>query len=137
MTKTTLVYFATQKDGTRGTLRGLIAIIPFLFVFTLGAFLCKRSKATVATRIWTVSLLSLVLCSAVAVQLPESYKEAGQYGALVGFVVSTVYVCIKAFIDGGVSLGVGDIIFIPTMIILVLLVSMFTMWLSNRFHLYG
>tara|TARA_B100001059_G_C17445600_1_gene384826 strand:- start:102 stop:509 length:408 start_codon:yes stop_codon:yes gene_type:complete len=86
MVQTNLVFFDTNHNGLLGTKRGLISFFPLLLVLGLITTLMEKN-IPIWNRIGGVCLLSLVLCSAIAVQLPYDYRSAIIYGGLVGFVV--------------------------------------------------
>lgn len=134
MTETTLVYFGTHKTSIYGTLRGAAAIVPLILVAVFLTCLFNPAKVSTATRVWTIVLGSLVLCSAIGVQLPRSYNEAGQYGALVGLVVSVMYVCLKAYGTGSVKRH--DLYAMAVLIIVMASVALWTMFVSLRYSLY-
>jgi hypothetical protein len=81
MVKSTIVFFDTQYNSRLGTLRGLISF-PILALLFFVALRPINNWSKVAG----VLLLSFVLCSAIAVQMPTDYTQASVYGALVGFV---------------------------------------------------
>ena len=92
--KTELIFFDSIHESMKGTTRGLIAfisLIVFDFIwFSLSSkFIYKM--ITKKPNIYAAILLYLVICSAIAVQLPKSYLEALVYGLLVGFVIYSVF----------------------------------------------
>jgi len=92
--RTELIFFDSYDQSLRGTVRGLIAFIS-LIVFDI-IWLSLSSKIVYGTidkplNFFTAALAYLVLCSAIAVQLPNSLNEAIVYGSLVGFVTYSVF----------------------------------------------
>lgn len=86
MVRSDLVFFDTRYNGLLGTKRGLISFFPLLLV--LGIITAVMGKnIPVWNRIGGIFLIALVLCSAIAVQLPKDYCSAMIYGGLVGLVV--------------------------------------------------
>lgn len=92
--KTELVFFDSINESMKGTTRGLIAFISLIiFDFMWFSISSKTIYKTVTKKpnIFAAILVYLVLCSAIAVQLPKNYYEALVYGLLVGFVVYSVF----------------------------------------------
>ena len=92
--RTELIFFDSPKESMKGTTRGLIAFISLIiFDFIWFSLSSKTIYKTVTKKpnIYVVILVYLVLCSAIAVQLPKSYPEALVYGLLVGLVVYSVF----------------------------------------------
>lgn len=94
--KTQLIFFDTIENSMEGTKRGLIAFIS-LIIFDLIWFsissktIYKSSVTKKPINIYVAIIVYLVMCSAIAVQLPESFIEALIYGLLVGFVIYSVF----------------------------------------------
>lgn len=92
--RTELIFFDSIHESMKGTTRGLIAFISLIiFDFIWFSVSSKTVYKTVTKtpNIYAAILVYLVLCSAIAVQLPKSYSEALVYGLLVGFVVYSVF----------------------------------------------
>lgn len=94
--KTELIFFDTFENGLEGTKRGLIAFISLIILdfiwFKLSKNLYKKtSLVSDNLNIYSALIVYLLLCSAIAVQLPKSLTEAVVYGALVGFVIYGVF----------------------------------------------
>ncbi len=92
--KTELVFFDSINESIKGTTRGLIAFISLIiFDFMWFSISSKTIYKTVTKKpnIYAAILVYLILCSAIAVQLPKNYYEALVYGLLVGFVVYSVF----------------------------------------------
>ena len=92
--RTELIFFDSTHESMKGTTRGLIAFISLImFDFIWFSLSSKTVYKTVTKKpnIYASVLVYLVLCSAIAVQLPKSYSEALIYGLLVGFVVYSVF----------------------------------------------
>ena len=88
MPKTTLVYFNGRDDSIKGLFRGFIA---FIFLFA-GLFAYHNVKDNML-RILNVIIISLLLCSAIGVQISSGILESLFYGFLVGLTVSIIVVC--------------------------------------------
>lgn len=91
--KTELIFFDTYENGLEGTKRGLIAFIS-LIVFDLiwFSFMKKYYPVTRSNiNIYSSIFVWLLLCSAIAVQIPKNMSEAILYGLLVGLVVYGIY----------------------------------------------
>lgn len=86
MVQTNLVFFDTRHNGLLGTKRGLISFFPLLLILGIITALMSK-KIPIWNRLGGVCVVALVLCSAIAVQIPKSYRSALIYGGLVGFVV--------------------------------------------------
>lgn len=91
--KTELIFFDTYENGLEGTKRGLIAFIS-LFVLDLIWFTFMKKYYPVTRsniNIYSAIFVWLLLCSAIAVQIPKNISEAIVYGLLVGLVVYGIY----------------------------------------------
>lgn len=96
--KTELIFFDSFENSKKGTVRGLVAFIS-LIIFDLIWFSISKNniysnvslKHSITRTLINSSLVYLVLCSAIGVQLPKSYNEALVYGMLVGFVTYSVF----------------------------------------------
>jgi multisubunit Na+/H+ antiporter MnhG subunit len=84
MVKTQLVFFDTYQEGLLGTARGLISFIPLVL---FGIMVTNNNKLPIWKKLTGVFIISFMLCSAIAVQIPYNYTSAIIYGALVGLVV--------------------------------------------------
>lgn len=88
--KTTLIFFDSLEESKYGTIRGTYSFFMLLFLnffyFGLSATECLKNR-------WYIFVIySLIVASALSVQLPENLSEAAMYGALVGLVIySTNY----------------------------------------------
>tara|TARA_B100001093_G_C26765959_1_gene987911 strand:- start:838 stop:1236 length:399 start_codon:yes stop_codon:yes gene_type:complete len=92
--KTELIFFDSIENSKKGTKRGLIAFISLIiFDFIWFSFSSKNIYKSIEKKpnIYCSILIYLILCSAIAVQLPKNYKEALVYGLLVGFVVYSIF----------------------------------------------
>tara|TARA_Y100000590_G_C15495938_1_gene929646 strand:+ start:303 stop:698 length:396 start_codon:yes stop_codon:yes gene_type:complete len=92
--KTTLVYFDTLEQSKKGLLRGTIAFFSLIILDALWFYFNKNLYSSVVTKKFNLLpalAVWIILCSALAVQLPNSLKEAAVYGILVGFVVYGIY----------------------------------------------
>ena len=98
---TKLIFFDTFENSKKGIIRGLIAFIS-LIVFDIIWFSLSSKYTKVYNSVKDNNILSkrniipiflvyLIMCSAIAVQLPSSFKEALVYGLLVGFVIYSVF----------------------------------------------
>lgn len=83
--KSGIVFFDSHHNSRLGTLRGLITFPIFIVILIL-----LFRPANTWEKISGILLIAFVLCSAIAVQIPTNYKQAGVYGLLVGFVVGSV-----------------------------------------------
>lgn len=84
--KTELIFFDSVKNSINGTIRGLIAFIT-LIIFDIIRFSATK---TYPKNIFAMLLVYLIICSAIGVQLPKTYKETFVYSMLVGFVIYSV-----------------------------------------------
>jgi hypothetical protein len=95
MVKSELIYFGNPADSASGMKRALPCFLLLMTVLSVVFFrnseLIKRSKKITFV---TVFALSVVLCSALGVQLPKSAYEAALYGFLVGCVTGVSYFCL-------------------------------------------
>ena len=92
--KTTLIYFDSWEESKKGTLRGLVAIISLILCDLVWFQILDYKKEGGVTKNFnylSAFLSWLLICSAIGVQLPQKYKEALVYGALVGLVVYGVF----------------------------------------------
>lgn len=93
--KTELIFFDSIENSMKGTKRGLIAFISLIIFdyiwFSLSSKTVYKSITKKPINIYAALLVYLVICSAIGVQLPKSYKEALVYGLLVGFVIYSVF----------------------------------------------
>tara|TARA_A100001015_G_C14946516_1_gene694894 strand:+ start:326 stop:730 length:405 start_codon:yes stop_codon:yes gene_type:complete len=92
--KTELIFFDSIENSMKGTTRGLIAFISLiLFDFIWFSLSSKTVYKSVTKKpnIYAAILVYLVICSAIAVQLPKTFNEALVYGLLVGFVIYSVF----------------------------------------------
>jgi len=132
MVRSQLVFFDTRYNGLLGTKRGLISFFPLLLIF---AAITYKKNIPIWNKIGGVSLIALVLCSAIAVQIPTSYRSALIYGSLVGLVIGA-----SIF---GLSLATADyepskleqlsLILFP---LIVAPLSALTFWLSTKWGWY-
>ena len=134
MPSTQLIYFGETEDSKYGTARGFVAIVPIFLILLASSYVYTPVSPCLWDRLILVGLASLVLCSAVGVQLPRSYIEAGLYGGLVGFVVSVCCLCFLML--AGRSLGIRDMLAVPLLICTLAFVSILTMWISQELGLY-
>lgn len=92
--KTELIFFDSIKESMKGTTRGLIAFISLIIFDFIWFSLSSKTVYKIVKKkpnIYTTILVYLILCSAIAVQLPKNYNEALVYGLLVGFVIYSVF----------------------------------------------
>uniref|UniRef100_A0A6C0LY59 Uncharacterized protein n=1 Tax=viral metagenome TaxID=1070528 RepID=A0A6C0LY59_9ZZZZ len=117
-----LTIFGTFKNSDVGILRGLISFIPLLI---LGLIISLGNKISIWKSLFSILMVSLVLCSSIAVQVyQKTWHEAFLYGLLVGIVVS---VCMFA-------VSHSWIVFILPIALGIL--SVLTYLLSKRWKLY-
>ena len=93
--KTELIFFDSIENSMKGTKRGLIAFISLIIFdyiwFSFSSKTVYKSITKKPINIYAALLVYLVICSAIGVQLPKSYKEALVYGLLVGFAIYSVF----------------------------------------------
>ena len=92
--KTELIFFDSFDESVKGTLRGFIAFVSLIIFDLIWFSISSKTVYKTITKkpnIYTAMLVYLVLCSAIAVQLPKNYNEALVYGLLVGFVTYSVF----------------------------------------------
>lgn len=91
--KTELIFFDSFENGLDGTKRGLVAFISLIILDLLWFNFTKKyypiTKSSI--NIYSAIFVWLLLCSALAVQVPKSFNEAIVYGFLVGLVIYGVY----------------------------------------------
>jgi len=130
MSKTELIYFNSFQESKYGTYRGLIAFIQ-LFL-TLSVFYSINRKRLKLDHIWIRTIIvSLILCSALAVQIPKTYLESVLYGLLVGFSISAITVNFMK------QTYIFSILFIVFMTIMCSIISISTFFLSKKLNLYN
>ena len=112
--KTELIFFDSFENSIKGTKRGAIAflsLIIFDFIWFSISSNSIYSSVKKKPHIYSVILVYLILCSAIAVQLPKSYNEALVYGLLVGFVVYSIFNLISySIFDWSLSTSIIDTI---------------------------
>ena len=92
--KTELIFFDSLDESIKGTLRGFIAFISLIIFDLIWFSISSKTVYKTITKkpnIVAAIFVYLILCSAIAVQLPKSYNEALVYGLLVGFVTYSVF----------------------------------------------
>jgi uncharacterized membrane protein len=108
--KSEIIFFDSTQQSYEGTKRGLIAFIS-LILFDLIWFSISK-KVYPIKRLKYVYLMVipyLLLCSAIAVQQPKSYKEALLWSFLVGLVVYGIYNSTNMIIIPQWSIKIGII----------------------------
>lgn len=126
--KTELVFFDGLHESKNGTLRGLIAFILLagfsaLWFFITYNWLYKSSIQKINSSLYSTRtivsfiLMYILVCSALAVQLPSSWDNALVYGLLVGLVVFGVGNLISiAIIDNySILTAIADTVFASLM----------------------
>ena len=107
--KTELIFFDSIENSMKGTKRGLIAFISLIIFdyiwFSFSSKTVYKSITKKPINIYAALLVYLVICSAIGVQLPKSYKEALVYGLLVGFAIYSVFNLTNYAIFNNWSLG--------------------------------
>jgi len=129
MVKSTIIFFDTQHNSRLGTLRGLISFPIFLLLFFMALHPVNNWS-----KVAGVLLLSFVLCSAIAVQMPTDYAQASVYGALVGFVAGAMVTGVTL-----TSLPHAPLVLKWSVVILPLvttLLAILTYTLSSKWNLY-
>lgn len=92
--KTELIFFDSVNESMKGTTRGLIAFISLIVFDFIWFSLSSKTVYKTVTKtpnIYAAILVYLILCSAIAVQLPNNYNEALVYGLLVGLVIYSIF----------------------------------------------
>ena len=118
---TKLIFFDTFENSKKGIIRGLIAFIS-LIIFDIIWFSLSSKYTTIYNSVKSNNILTkrniipiflvyLIMCSAIAVQIPNSFKEALVYGLLVGFVVYSIFNLISySIFDWSLSTAIIDTI---------------------------
>jgi Na+/citrate or Na+/malate symporter len=128
-----LVFFDSHRNSVLGTKRGLVSFFPLVLI--LGIIVATEDKKVPRwNKIGGVLLVALVLCSAVAVQLPKDYNGAFVYGALVGLVVgATVSGLTLASSEAPSKLELWSIVILP---LITSPLAALTFGLSTKWNLY-
>lgn len=83
-----IVFFDNVHESWKGTKRGFVAFIFIIFFWYLWYKIIMKNFYKPKKHFNTYLLMSsLLLCSAIAVQLPKTGYEAVVYGGLLGLVV--------------------------------------------------
>ena len=94
MPRTELVFFDGWEASKNGLARGFIAFVPLCVSLSI----YHKVNVDIPTRLSYILIVSLVLCSAIGVQLATTTRESVYYGLLVGACVSILTVCYKEMI---------------------------------------
>lgn len=133
--KTQLIYFdSNYQSGFLGTSRGFLSIIILLLFFLPMSYLIRNRNLSFGLRFLSIFIFSLVLCSAVGVQLPKNIRECILYNFLVGMVIS---VCIVCFLTVNGNYRHQFLLLIPTITTTIVLSGMFTYHMSTALKLYS
>jgi len=92
--RTELIFFDSIEESKKGTVRGFIAFISLILFDIIWFSISKNNVYKTVNKkinIYVSLLIYIIICSAIAVQLPKTYKEALTYGLLVGFVIYSVF----------------------------------------------
>ena len=90
--KTQLIFFDSIEESRKGTLRGLVAIVVLIILDLIWfQFMDYSPIITKKFNYLSAFITYGIMCSAIAVQLPNSVEEAMVYGALLGFVIYGVF----------------------------------------------
>ena len=128
MAYTRLVFFGTYSDSIYGTLRGLISFIPMSILFMV---ISNNNQYVPAL------LLALTMCSALGVQLPQSFNESLLYGALVGLCISTSYICMsRILVQTTRGTIYTELVLVVAFTIFTTLLAIITRFMSLWFDLY-
>ena len=131
--RTELIFFdSPTNSGKLGTARGAIAIVPI--IVPIAYFSARVQNVTTMEKAIGVILLSLVLCSAIGVQLPDSFLSATTYAFLVGLVVSVSYICMT-LLQG--KYAHSQLWIIPCLCLILCVSAVITRALSVKWNLYG
>jgi uncharacterized membrane protein len=148
--KTELVFFDSLHQSKNGTFRGLVAFVLLLSISALWFYITynaiyKSSMQSLnpnfrSIRSWiSYIIIYVLLCSALAVQLPSSCNNALVYGLLVGLVVFgiTNFVFVSLMKDYSITTAIIDTLFGIVMCGIVSLcvyyISKKVGWYSNSF----
>jgi uncharacterized membrane protein len=95
---TKLIFFDSMDESVKGTIRGAVAfILIVIFDYIWYELIMKKfydkyiSNVSICKKTLGIVVSSLLLCSAIAVEIASSPWEAFVYGALVGLVVHGCY----------------------------------------------
>jgi hypothetical protein len=85
--RTELVYFDSEYQSRKGFLRGLAALC-FLIIFSFLWYEMIQKPIPSGKKAWVaMTIIFVLIASAIGVQLPKDVKTAMVYGALLGLVV--------------------------------------------------
>ena len=130
MVRSEIIFFDTTHNSILGTSRGAISFFPLMIIF--GLLVTRIDGIEKWRKILSVFIASLVLCSAIGVQLPKTYYQAGLYGLLVGAVVGACIIAVD-MISPTTLVLIRSIVILP---IITGILSLVTFNLSSRFNLY-
>lgn len=91
--RTELIFFDNFNNGIKGTKRGIIAFISLIIIHFLW-YLVMKNKYYISKKpinIYSMIFVWLLICSALAVQIPKNYKESFFYSFLIGLVIFGVF----------------------------------------------
>lgn len=126
MARTELIFFSTYHDSIYGTLRGVVSFIPMCLLFS---FLSRKYI--------TSCILSLVICSAIGVQLPQTMIETILYNMLVGMCISSCYICLDYTMSKKPRFGFGrSVLFVVMFTTFITILGVLTRLMSMNFDLY-
>ena len=131
MTQTEIIFFDTTHNSVLGTCRAAISFFPLIII--LGGLVSSIDGIGKLRKIMSVLLASLVLCSAIGVQLPKTYYQAGLYGLLVGLVAGACITSVEMINPNSTKAFVWAIVVLP---IITSLLSLLTFRLATQFNLY-
>ncbi len=132
--KSTLIFFDTRANSTKGTLRGLVSFVPLLIFLVLVTKLTTRVKrrGISARKFIACFLLAFFVCSAIGVQLPKSYYESFLYSILVAMTLSITYTSLEYIFYEQIK----NMFVIFIFVILIIFLSLLTRFISIKFNLY-
>lgn len=88
--KTQLIFFDNNEESKKGLKRGSIAFCIILILLIVQNAIFTKYKYTYRLLL-SYMVVSLLLCSAIGVQLPTNINEASIYSCLIGLVVFGIY----------------------------------------------
>lgn len=129
MVRSEIIFFDTTRNSMLGTGRAVISFFPMLIIFAL----LVNGVVNGVEKWCGIILASLVLSSAIGVQLPKTYYQAGLYGLLVGVVVGSCITAVEMITPKETFPLIWAIIALP---IITGLLSLLTFAISSRVNLY-
>ena len=130
--KTELIFFdSLRNSGYLGTMRGFFAFVVIMSMMIPVILITKKYSIH---SVWSTLLGALVLCSAIGVQLPSSYKEVVAYSGLIGLAISVFCICTDVFYRGYSSHKMW--LLVPYVCTVSILSALFTRYISQKYGFY-